>query len=137
MFSVSEVTAVGVSVSLGDEAASGASELEGPHDVVDLLEVGAAGVQFVDDVLDADATFLGKGGLYDLVVGNGDSGLLDFEEASLVAEVLDGLQTGVAEGHEGLHSSEHVDGGLVEFDQHCVVQLSQPEQSHDLLDIWV
>ena len=45
----------------GTEATSGVAELEGPQEVAGLLEVGANGVDLVDQVLHADNAVLGRG----------------------------------------------------------------------------
>ena len=60
LFSVSEKTVVQVGSSLVDLAATGWVELEGPQEVRSLLESGSAGVDLIDQILDAEDVVLSK-----------------------------------------------------------------------------
>ena len=62
----------------GVEATSGVGELEGPQEVVGLLEVGANGVDLVDQILHADNAVLAEVLLNDLVVSEGNTLLSTF-----------------------------------------------------------
>jgi hypothetical protein len=135
VLSVSENTTVGEGVSLLLETLVGAGELEGPEEVVGLLEVGSDGPDLVDEVLHACDAVLSEGGRDDLVVSEGDSGAVDLTAASLVDETLDGGPGGVSVGDERLDHSDHVDSGALESDENTVVELAETEEVHDLLGL--
>ncbi len=80
-------------VGLLGPSASGVVQLEGPQEVVDLLEVGSNSVQLVDDVLDADDAELAKSLLDDGVVSQADARAADLAVAALVDELADGLES--------------------------------------------
>jgi hypothetical protein len=122
-------------VPLGGEASSGGSQLEGPQEVVCLLEVLANGLDFVDEVFHGVDVLLSEGLAHDLVAGEGDSLLVDLAETALEDQLSDGFPRRIAESDVGLHSSEQVGGGLVNSHEDSVVDLSQskdPEDSEDL-----
>ena len=137
MFAVAEVTTIEVSVSLGDEATLGASELEGPHDVVDFLEVGSAGEEFVDQIFDTHATFLLQVVFNDHIVGDRDTGTVDLQETALVDHVTDSLEGGGTVSDIRFHLSQHVKGGRVNTDESSVVDLTESQETEDLSDIGV
>jgi len=120
-------------VSLLGEALLGRAELEGPEEVVGLLEVGTDGGNLVDEVLDGSNTVLGELALNDGVVGQGDAGAANLTVASLVDELSNDALGRVAVSHVGLNSSDHVHGSLVESHKHSVVELSQSEELQDFL----
>ena len=123
VFPVTPVSASLEGVALSVETTPGSSELEGPQEVVGLLEVLATGVDFVDNVLNGGDVVLGESLLDDVVV-EGNALLVDLSEAALENQLADGLARGVPEGDVWLHFSEHVHGGLVESYEHAVVELS-------------
>lgn len=133
LFSVAPDTAVLVWVSLLGESLLGGRELEGPEEVVSLLEVGTAGDDLVDQVLNAGDASLAEGVLNNLVVSQRNSGTVDLAVPSLVDQLGDVLLGKVPIDDERLDSSEHVGGGLVELDEDSVVELSESEELHDLL----
>lgn len=45
------------------------------------------------------------------------------------------LEVGVAPCDVRLGDTQHVDGGLVQLDEHAVVDLAQPEQLKDFADL--
>lgn len=116
----------------GVEATGGVGELEGPEEVVGLLEVGADGVDLVDQVLHADNAVLAEVLLDDLVVGEGDTLLVDLAVTALVQELADGLQVGVTVGDVGVDDGQHLLGGLGQADEGTAVDLEQTEQLQDL-----
>jgi hypothetical protein len=133
MFSVSKVSSIAVSVSFGEETASGVSKFEWPECMVDFLEIRSTGDDFVDEILNTHAAVvLAEGFVNDGIGGDGDSGLVDFEETSLVDQIFDGFQVGIPEGDERLDSSQHVQGGGVHSDEGGVVDLSQSQETEDL-----
>ena len=61
--------------------------------------------------------------------------MINLGKSSLVDQVTYALQVGVAPGNIGFTDTEHVDSGLVQFDKHSVVDLSQPEKLENLADL--
>lgn len=120
-------------MSLLGEALLGRAELEGPEEVVGLLEVGTDGGDLVDEVLNGSNTVLGELALNDGVVGQGDAGAANLTVASLVDELSNHALGRVAVSNVGLNSSDHVHGGLVESHEHTVVELSESEELQDFL----
>jgi len=134
---VSRVTTLVERVDDRLESSGGCGELEGPQEVVDVLEVGSNGVDLVDDVLNADDSVLLQVGLYNGVVEDGDSLALDLGESTLVDELLDGLQVGVTVGNVWLYESEHVLGGLVKLNEGGVSGLEETEELEHLSGLGV
>ena len=116
----------------GVEATVGVGELEGPQEVVGLLEVGANRVDLVDQIFHADNAVLAEVLLNELVVGKGNALLVDLSVATLVDELTDGLEVGVTVGDEGVDNGQHLLGGLGETDEDTVVDLEQTEELQDL-----
>ena len=116
----------------GVEATVGVGELEGPQEVVGLLEVGANGVDLVNQVFHADNAVLAEVLLNDLVVGKSNALLVDLSVATLVDELTDSLEVGVTVGDVGVDNSQHLLGGLGETDEDTVVDLEQTEKLQDL-----
>lgn len=114
------------------ETTGGVAELEGPAEVGGLLEVGADGVDLVDQVLHADNAEGSKVLLDDGVVGEGNALLLDLSVTALVDELTDGLEVGVTPCDEGLDNLQHLDGGLGEADEDTVVDLEKTEELEGL-----
>lgn len=133
LLAVAKVTTLDVVLELaGAETTSGVGELEGPEEVGGLLEVGADGVDLVDQVLHADNAVLGEVLLDDGVVGEGDALLVGLGVAALVDELTDGLQVGVTVGDERLDDLEHLGGGLGQTDEDTVVDLKKTEELEGL-----
>ena len=133
LLTVAKVTTLDVVLELaGTEATSGVGELEGPEEVVGLLEVGADGVDLVDQVLHADNAVLAELLLDDLVVGEGNTLGVDLTVAALVDKLTDGLEVGVTVGDVGVDNGEHLLGGLGETDEDTVVDLDQTEELQNL-----
>jgi len=116
----------------GAETTSGRRELEGPEEVGDLLEVGANSVDLVDDILDAGDAELAKVLLDELVVGDGQTLLVDLSVAALVDELTDSLEVGVAVSDEWLDNLQHLTGSLGELDEDTVVDLEETEEVEGL-----
>jgi hypothetical protein len=133
VLAVTEVTALDEVLELaGTEATGGGRQLEGPQEVAGLLEVGADGVDLVDEVLDADDAVGAKVGLDHLVVGDGETLLVDLAVSALVDELTDSLQVGVAVGDERLDDLQHLGGGLGEADEDTIVDLEETEELEGL-----
>lgn len=137
LLSVSPVSSSLEGVSLGGESTSGGSKLEGPQEVVSLLEVGSYSVNLVDEILNGGDVVLSEGFLDDGVRGQGDSLSVDLAVSSLEDKFADGFARGVSEGDVGLDSSEEVGGGFVDSNEDSVVELSESEESHDPDDFGV
>lgn len=116
----------------GAEATSGVGELEGPEEVGGLLEVGADGVDLVDEILNTDNAVLAEILLNDGVVSEGNTLLVDLSVTALVDELLDGLQVGVTVSDPGLDDLEHLSDGLSDLDEDTVVDLKETEELEDL-----
>lgn len=56
-------------------------------------------------------------------------------ETSLIHKLADGGSVGESVSDERLDSSEHLDGGLVDLQEHAVVDLPKPEESEDRLHL--
>ena len=109
------------------------AELEGPEEVVGLLEGVTNSPNLVDQILDAGNALLTEDTSDDRVVIESNSLSVDLTEASLVDEFADGVASGVTIGDIRLDHADHVDGGAVELDEDAVVELSKSEELHDLL----
>ena len=139
LFPVAQVTTLDEMLELArPEATSGVAELERPEEVARLLEVGSDGVNLVDHVLHADNTVFAEMLLDDGVVGERDAMLLGrLGVATLVDELTDGLDVGVAVGDEGLDNLEHLRGRLGQADEDAVVDLEKTEELESLALFWV
>jgi len=120
-FSVTPVSTLHERMSLVIETTLGGVQLEGPHEVVGLLEVRTNSVELVDQVFNADDAELSEGLFNDLVGSEGDSLLVDLTETSLVDQVVDGLSGGISEGDVGFDLLDHVEGSSVDSDEGGVV----------------
>lgn len=133
LLTVTGVTTLDVVLELaGAEATGGVGQLEGPQEVVGLLEVGANSVDLVDQILHADNAVLAEVLLDDLVVGEGNTLLVDLAVTALVQELTDGLQVGVTIGDVGVDNGQHLLGGLGQADEGTAVDLEQTEELQDL-----
>jgi len=133
VFPVTQVTTLDEMLELaGLEATSGVAELEGPQEVAGLLEVGADGVDLVDEILDADNAILTEVLLDDGVVGERDTLLVDLSIAALVDQLTHRLEVGVAVSNERLDDLEHLKSGLGELDEDTVVDLKKTEELESL-----
>lgn len=114
------------------ETTVGVGQLEGPQEVVGLLEVGANSVDLVDQILHTDDAVLAEVLLDDLVVGEGNTLLVNLTVTALVQKLTDGLQVGVTVGNVGVDNSQHLLGSLGQADEGTAVDLQQTEQLEDL-----
>ena len=111
-------------------------QLEWPKEVVSLLEGWSNSPDLVDEILNAADTLLSKDTRDDAVVSQRDSGAVDLSVATLVDKSANAITRWVSIGDEWLNSSDHVDSGTVEANEHSVVDLSESEKLHDLLAFW-
>ena len=120
----------------GAETSSWVAELEGPQEVGGLLEVGADGVDLVDQILHADNAVLAETAFDESIVGEGNALLVDLSVSALVDEFTDGLQVGVSVGDPWLDDLEHLQGGLGHANKNTVVDLEKTEELEDLARLW-
>ena len=111
-------------------------QLEWPQEVVGLLEGWSNSPDLVDEVLNAVDALLSKDTRDDAVVSQRDSGAVDLSIATLVDKSANAITGWVSIGDVWLDSSDHVDSGTVEANEHSVVDLSESEKLHDLLAFW-
>lgn len=116
----------------GSETTVRVRQLEGPQEVVDLLEVRTNSDDLVDQVLDGDDTVSAQSILDDLVVRQGDSLGVHLTETSLVHQLSDGGQVGVTVGDVRLSQLEQLRGGLGDLDEDTGVDLGQSQQLQNL-----
>lgn len=133
LLAVAQVTTLNEVLELaGTEATVGVGQLEGPQEVGGLLEVGADGVDLMDQILHADNAVLAEVLLNDGVVGQGNTLLVDLSVSTLVDELLHALQVGVTVGDPRLNNLDHLSDGLGDADEDTVVDLKQTQQLEDL-----
>ena len=133
LLSVTQVTTLDEVLELaGSETTSGVGQLERPEEVASLFEVGADGVDLVNQILHTDDAVLAEVLLNDGVVGEGNALLVDLSVTALVDKLLDGLQVGVTVGDPGLDDLEHLGGGLGDTDEDTVVDLEKTEELESL-----
>jgi len=133
--SVSSITTLIEVLKLGLESTSWGGELNGPEEVVGLLEVGANGVDFVNQVLNAHNTELVELSLNNGVIGNGNTLLVNLGESALVDDFTDGLEVGVSPGNVWLNKVKHLKHRLGDLDEHCSVKLTETQELEDLLGL--
>jgi hypothetical protein len=114
------------------EATVGVGQLEGPQEVAGLLEVGADGKDLVDQVFHAHDAVFAQSVLDQLVVGESNALLVDLSIATLVDELTDGLEVGIAVSDIRVDNGQHLLGGLGQFDEDTTVDLQEAEQLEDL-----
>ena len=117
------------------EPTTRAGELEGPQEVVRLLEVGSDSANLVDEISTALDTNRSKALLDDRVVGQGDTLLVELCESTLEDKLLNSRARGVTVGYVRLDETEHTDGRLVELDEGSIVELTETEELHNLLGL--
>jgi len=120
-FSATPVTTLLEGVSLVAESTLGGAKLERPEEVVGLLEVRSDGVDFVDQIFNADDSELTKNLFNDFVGGNGDSLLVDLTETSLVDQIGDSVSGGKAESDIRFDLLDHVKSSSVDSDEDTIV----------------
>ena len=131
---VAEITALNEMSELSrPESTSWIAQLERPEEVARLLEVGADGVDLMDQVLHAHDAVLAEMLLDDGIVGKRDALLLTrFGIAALVDELAHGFEVRVAVGDEGLDDLQHFRRGFCEADEAAVVDLEEAEELEGL-----
>lgn len=118
---------------LAVETSTGGRKLEGPQEVVRLLEVRAACEDFMDKILHRSNSEFSELNIDDGVGTDGDTLTTQFGKATLVNKILDTLQVGVTICDEGFYKSKHFNGGGVDLDEHTVVDLAKAKKLKNLL----
>jgi len=134
-FSVTPVTTLHERMSLVAESALRRAELERPHEVVSLLEVGTDSVELSDQILNTDDLVGSEDLLNDFVRSDGNSLLVDLSVSSLVDQVGDSVSGGVSESDKRLDLLDHVKSSSVDSDEDGIVDLSESEQLEDLFGL--
>merc|ERR1719239_1916378 len=135
VLTAAKVTTLDEVVDLLPPPTSGGVQLEGPQEVGRVLEVGANGENLMDEILHADDAKLAKSSLNQVVGGDGSAVAIDLDKTTLVHKLAHRLEVGSSPGDIGLTDAEHVDGSLVQLDEHAVVYLPQTEQLQNLLHL--
>merc|ERR1712003_47911 len=135
VLTATKVTTFDKVVNLLPPSTSGGVELEGPQEVGGVLEVGANSGDLMDEVLNADDVVLAQSLLNEVIGGDGGPVASDLDKSPLVDKFPDGLEVRSTPGDVRLTDPEHVDGGLVQLDEHAVVDLPQAEQLQNLADL--
>ena len=115
----------------GSEAAGGTVQFEGPKEVASLLEIGADGIDLVDQVLYTDYSVLAKVGFDKLVVRQSNTLLVDLAITTLVDQFAHRLDRRIAIGDEGLDDFEHFRGGFGKAHEDAIIDLQQTQKLKD------
>merc|ERR1712156_610253 len=135
VLTAAEITTFDEVVDLLPPPAGGGVQLEGPQEVGRVLEVGTDGENLMDKILHTDDAKLAKSSLDQVVRGDGSAVAIDLDETTLVHQFAHRLEVGSSPGDVRLTDAEHVDGSLVQLDEHAVVDLPQTEQLQNLLHL--
>ena len=123
-------------MSLDLEAAEWRVKLEWPQEVVSLLELWSASHNLVNKILNTvDSVFAELTG-NDAIVGQWNAASVNFTTSSLVDKLGNVLFGWISVRNIWLNNLNHVQGCLVQFNKHTVVQLSQSHQLQNLLWLW-
>lgn len=94
--------------------------------------MSSAGVNLVDEILNANDSLAAEVLLNNSVISERDSTSVHFSIASFVDKIRYHLVRGVTIGYVRLNLPNHIDCGLVQSHEHSVVELSQSQQLQDL-----
>ena len=114
------------------EATIGVGELERPQEVAGLLEVDTASEDLVDQILHAHQAIFAQVILDKLVVGKSNALFVNLAIATLVDELADGLEIGVAVGNVRVDDGQHLLSGLGQSDEDTAVDLDESEELQNL-----
>jgi len=103
-------------------------EVECPESTIDVSKVWSDGVDFVNDVFNANASVVSETSLNQFVVGDCDALLVDLEVSTLVDQFTDGLQVWSSVCDVWLDQFEHGQGCLGELEEDSVVDLTKTQQ---------
>ena len=114
------------------EATSRIAELERPQEVRGLLEVGTNGIDLVNQVFHAHNAVLAEDTFDKSIIGQSDALLVDLAVSTLVDELANGLEVGIAVGDVWFDDFEHLKGGLGHANEHTIVDLEETKELEDL-----
>lgn len=133
LLTVTDIATFNVVLELaGSETTSGVGELEGPQEVGGLLEVGADRVDLMNQILHANDAVLSEVFLNDLIVGEGNTLLVDLSISTFVDEFADTFQVRITVGNVGVDDSKHLLSGFGKTDEDAIVDLEEPKKLQNL-----
>merc|ERR1712180_122208 len=128
VFPVSVITTLHEVVCLHPHSTCRTTQLEGPQEVVRLLEILTYCENLVDQILNTDDPTGSQYLFNNFIVTDGNALVVHLCKSSLVDQLSDGLQVGVTPSYERLHQTQHVQGAFVEFHESSVVDLSKTKK---------
>lgn len=111
-------------------------QLEWPQEVVSLLEVRTDSVKLMDQVINGQDTVLTQMLFDDLVVGQGNSLLVDLTVTSLVDQLSGGRVGWVTVSNVWFDQLQKLSSSLGDLDENTVVDLVQSHQLQNLSLLW-
>lgn len=145
-FSVTTITTFREMVGFVLPATERVAEFEGPQEVVAFFEVGTNGVDFVNEIFHADYIVLAQRSVDDVVVGQGDSLLVNFTMTTFVQQFRHSLEGRGTISDIGFNAAEHSHSGMVNSEEDTVVELTKTKKlenffrfgvhSHDTSDTY-
>lgn len=133
LLSVTKITTLNVVLEFpASEATSWVAQLEWPQEIASLLEVGTNSEDLVDQILHTHNAVLAQVVLNKLIVGKSNTLLVDLAISSLIDELSDRLEVGVAVGDERVDDCKHLLSGLGQTDKDTIVDLEESEKLEDL-----
>jgi hypothetical protein len=118
-------------------SSSGGVQLERPQEVIGCSERASDGVDFVDQILNADDVVFLESSLNDSIVSDSNSIVSLFGESTLVDQFPHGLEAGGSVSHIRLDEFQHLAGSLVDSNEYGIVDLTESEQLQDLAGLGV
>merc|ERR1719375_1244986 len=119
-------------VTLVHIATTWSTELEGPEEIGDLLEMRTGCVELMDHVFNAADSVFAKLLHDDFIRRKRDPAPVHLAVAALVDKLPDGLQAGVTIGDVGLNALQQICDWRVHLEENAVVNLPQPQKLQNL-----
>ena len=104
------------------------TQLERPQKVIGLLEIRADCENLMNQIFHTLNAVFPKGIRNEGIVGERDSGPVNFAVATFVDEMADGFKVRLAIGDIGLDDLEHFLGCFSEFDEDTIVDLEETKE---------
>lgn len=134
---VSVIASLHVVLELACSPATGrVRELEGPQKVGGLLEVGPNSEDFVNEILDGKDIVFAQSLLNDCVARKWHTLLVDLAVSTLVDQLTNSLQIGLAIGDVWLNQLQHLLSSLVDLEEDAIVDLEEAEKLEDFAWFW-
>jgi len=137
VLSVAKVTALHKVNGLLAPSSSCIVQLERPQEVGCGLEVLANGVDFVDQIFNANDAITTQMLLNHCVVGDWNSLTINLAIATLVHEIVNGLHVRIAPRNVRFSNTEHILCGLVDANKNTIVDLAQAKELKNLSGPWM